>query len=122
MALTVERLRAHLSAHPLPPPHRGAAHRLRDLLESHIVPGLPLRTAAAELHFAPAHLVRSFRHEFGMTPHQYVISRRVDLARRLILTGLPLSTAATRSGFYDQPHLTRHFKRILGVTPAQFTR
>ncbi|WIM99063.1 helix-turn-helix transcriptional regulator [Actinoplanes oblitus] len=118
--MSLERLRVHLGAHPVPPPHRGAAHSLRDLLESHIVAGLPLRTAADRLHFAPAHLVRSFRHEFGMTPHQYVISRRVDRARRLILAGQPLSTAATRSGFYDQPHLTRHFKRILGVTPARF--
>ena len=57
-----------------------------------------------------------------MSPHQYVISRRVDLARRLILRGQPLWSAATGSGFYDQPHLIRHFKRILGVSPAAFAR
>jgi AraC-like DNA-binding protein len=123
LALAVERLRTHLGE-PAPPgaPTRSAAHRLRDLIEANIVGGLPLSRAAAELHFAPAHLVRSFRREFGMTPHQYLISRRVDLARRLILSGHPLRTVATDAGFFDQPHLIRHFTRILGVSPGRFAR
>ncbi|GIF15645.1 helix-turn-helix transcriptional regulator [Actinoplanes teichomyceticus] len=120
LAVALERLRARLDDRPAPPAHGGAARDLRDLLEAHIVPGLPLRTAADRLHFTPAHLVRSFRREYGMAPHQYVISRRVDLARRLIVAGHPLPTVAQRSGFYDQPHLTRHFKRILGVSPGHF--
>jgi AraC-like DNA-binding protein len=57
-----------------------------------------------------------------MSPHQYLISRRVDLARRLIVAGHPLGSAAAGSGFYDQPHLIRHFKRILGVSPKHFGR
>ena len=57
-----------------------------------------------------------------MPPHQYLISRRVDLARRLILEGEPLRSVAAASGFYDQPHLVRHFKRVLGVGPATFAR
>jgi AraC-like DNA-binding protein len=55
-----------------------------------------------------------------MSPHQYLISRRVDTARRLILTGQPLRTVAADSGFHDQPHLNRHFKRILGVSPGRY--
>ena len=121
LAVALERLRRHLGDRTAPPvPHRGAAQALRDLLEEHIVAGLPLRAAAAELHFDPAHLVRSFRREFGMSPHQYVISRRVDLARRMILAGRPMRAVAVDSGFYDQPHLARHFKRILGVSPGRF--
>jgi AraC-like DNA-binding protein len=86
------------------------------------VPGLPLSDAAARLHFDPAYLVRSFGREFGMSPHQYVISRRVDLARRLILSGEPLRSVAVAAGFYDQPHLVRHFKRVLGISPGRFAR
>ncbi|MFC4072702.1 AraC family transcriptional regulator [Actinoplanes subglobosus] len=59
-------------------------------------------------------------HRFGMAPHQYLISRRVDVARRLILTGAPLRDVATGSGFHDQPHLNRHFKRILGISPGRY--
>ncbi|MEV4276293.1 AraC family transcriptional regulator [Actinoplanes xinjiangensis] len=121
LALALARLRTHLGEPPGPrPPGRATAHALRDLLEAHIIDGMPLSTAAATLHFDPAYLVRSFRREFGMAPHQYLISRRVDVARRLILTGRPLGAVATGSGFHDQPHLHRHFKRILGISPGRY--
>jgi AraC-like DNA-binding protein len=123
LADIAERLRARLGSPSVPAKLDGtAAYRLRDLLEDRIVAGLSLREASRLLHFHPAYLVRAFSHEFGMSPHQYVISRRVDLARRHILHGRPLWSAASASGFYDQPHLARHFKRILGVTPAAFYR
>ncbi|WP_433795699.1 helix-turn-helix domain-containing protein [Actinoplanes sp. CA-252034] len=121
LALALARLRTHLGEPAEPRPDgRVAAHALRDLLEEHIVEGLPLSAAAATLHFDAAHLVRSFHREFGMTPHQYLISRRVDTARRLIHTGRPLRAVATDSGFHDQPHLNRHFKRILGISPGRY--
>lgn len=123
LADIAERLRARLG-HPSVPsrPDSLAAYRLRDLLEDRVVAGLSLAEAAALLHFHPAHLVRAFGRQFGMSPHQYLISRRVDLARTLILQGRPLWSVAAGSGFYDQPHLLRHFKRILGVSPGVFAR
>ncbi len=123
LADITERLRARLGRPSVPArPDGAAAYRMRDLLEDRIVAGLSLPEAARLLHFHPAHLVRAFGREFGMSPHQYLISRRVDLARRLILQGRPLWSVATDSGFYDQPHLVRHFKRILGVSPGVFAR
>jgi AraC-like DNA-binding protein len=121
LADVVERLRAWHGRPALPARlDRAPAYRLRDLLEEHVVAGLSLGEAARVLHFHPAYLVRSFSREFGMSPHRYLISRRVDLARRLIVTGEPLRSVAVDSGFYDQPHLVRHFKRILGVSPRAF--
>ena len=123
LAGIVERLRARLGDPQVPARMDGTvAYRLRDLLEDRIVAGLSLHDAAALLHYHPAYLVRAFSRQFGMSPHQYLISRRVDLARRLILRGEPLGSVATGSGFYDQPHLVRHFKRVLGVGPATFAR
>nr|WP_245577695.1 AraC family transcriptional regulator [Actinoplanes globisporus] len=122
LAEITERLRDRLG-HPALPARldRTPAHRLRDLIEQHVVAGISLSEAAGLLHFHPAYLVRSFRAEFGMSPHQYLISRRVDVARHLILAGRPLSAVAAESGFYDQPHLIRHFRRILGVSPRGFS-
>jgi AraC-like DNA-binding protein len=121
LALLTDGVRAHLGDRLRPVfPDQTAAYLLRDLLEAHVLDGVSLDEAGRVLHFNPSHLVRAFSREFGMSPHQYLTSRRVDEARRLILTGEPLSSVARSSGFYDQPHLARHFKRILGISPGAF--
>ena len=121
LAVILERLRGHLRPASSPPPGSATtARRLRDLLEAAHPDGVSLRDAAATLGFHPAHLVRSFTGEFGLAPHQYVISRRVDHARHLLLQGASPADAAVCSGFHDQPHLGRHFKRIIGTGPGAF--
>ena len=65
---------------------------------------------------------RSGRSSFGISPHVYVTGRRLDAARARILEGQPLADVAASVGFYDQAHLTRRFKRFLGVTPGLFGR
>ncbi|WP_037604471.1 helix-turn-helix transcriptional regulator [Streptacidiphilus rugosus] len=126
LALICGRLRGHLlrrtGPEPTPPRDRGVAHRLRELIDARVVEGVSLEQAAAELYAGPAHLVRAFTREFGMAPHQYLTSRRVDLARALLLDGLPAGSVSTEAGFYDQSHLTRHFRRIVGVSPGRFAR
>jgi len=96
------------------------AARLRDLLDARVEQGVGLAEAADLLQAHPTHLVRSFSREYGLPPHRYLTGRRVDSARRLLLGGLPAAEVATTVGFHDQPHLTRHFKRVLGVTPAAY--
>ncbi|MFI6165637.1 AraC family transcriptional regulator [Nocardia sp. NPDC051052] len=122
LALVHDRLRDLLRGTG-PPPRRadpGLAHRLRALLDAHTTEGISLTDAAAVLHADPTHLIRAFSREFGMPPHQYLISRRVDHARPLLLGGMPARDVAAATGFHDQPHLIRHFKRILGTTPGQY--
>ncbi|WP_198587111.1 helix-turn-helix transcriptional regulator [Glycomyces xiaoerkulensis] len=121
--LIAERLRRHLRRQsPLivPARDRRLAHDLRGLLDASIVPGVSLREAAATLYAHPVHLVRAFSAEFGISPHQYLVTRRVDRARRLLLAGTRPHAVAAATGFYDQAHLTRHFKRVVGTTPARY--
>ncbi len=65
-------------------------------------------------------LARQFRACLGTTPHRYLVLRRLDRARALIRSGAPLVEAALASGFADQSHLTRHFKRAYGVPPGRW--
>jgi AraC-like DNA-binding protein len=124
LALVRDRLRGHLAGSDGVPEHRDPtlAHRLRDLLDARLVDGLSLGEAAALLDAHPSHLVRAFGAEFGIAPHRYLTGRRLDHARRLLLRGRPAAEVAPEVGFYDQAHLTRHFKRLLGVTPGAFAR
>lgn len=125
LALIGERLRGHLlprlAAAP-PDSDPGVAHSLRELLDERLFHGMTLDEAATLVPAHPTHLVRAFSAAFGIAPHQYLMSRRVDHARRLLLDGRPPAEVATAVGFYDQSHLTRHFKRFVGVTPGRYAR
>jgi len=65
-------------------------------------------------------LLRGFTKEVGTTPHAYLIQRRARCARTYLLAGRSPAEAALLSGFADQSHLTRAFKRHFGVTPARY--
>ncbi|MFI9815050.1 AraC family transcriptional regulator [Saccharothrix variisporea] len=121
LTLVVDRLTHHLlRTTPSPVRDPGLAKDLRDLLDANVHSGLSLTTAATLLGAHPTHLVRSFSREYGIPPHQYLTGRRVDLARRLLLSGLPPAEVAARAGFYDQSHLSRHFKRLVGTSPGRY--
>jgi AraC family transcriptional regulator len=82
-----------------------------------------LRDIAAAANVSPFYLARLFKQTLGVSPHQHVIELRVHNARSLLAAGSgerSLADVAAAVGFSDQSHLTRHFKRITGVTPSQF--
>ncbi|GAB3961693.1 helix-turn-helix domain-containing protein [Streptomyces sparsus] len=128
LALVRDRIRQHLRQGGVPDgsstPARDPrlARLLRELIDAHVVGGLTLREAASALNAHPSHLVRAFSGAFGMAPHQYLTGLRIDRARRLLLRGVPAAEVATTVGFYDQAHLGRHFKRVLGTSPGRFAR
>ncbi len=83
---------------------------------------LSLPDIAGAVHLSPFHLARLFKQSLGVSPHQYLIQLRVNSARWLLSAGSgerSLAQLANAVGFADQSHLTRHFKRVLGVTPRQ---
>ncbi|HEX4225765.1 MAG TPA: AraC family transcriptional regulator [Pseudonocardiaceae bacterium] len=123
LALIVERLGWHLRrrrTQAAPPPVRGLADDLHDLLDERLITGLGLDEAARLLRADPTRLIRAFSKRFAIPPHLYLTGRRVEMARQLLLSGMPAGAVAAEVGFYDQSHLTRHFKRMLGVTPGRY--
>ncbi|UMG94420.1 AraC family transcriptional regulator [Nocardioides sp. TF02-7] len=125
LALVVERLRWHLQGRPDARPavvRPSVAGELRDILDADPVAAPSLAEAARRLGVGETHLVRAFTRTYGLPPHRYVVGRRLDLARRLLLDGHPPAEVATVTGFYDQAHLTRHFRRLLRTTPGRYQR
>ncbi|WP_278101360.1 AraC family transcriptional regulator [Microbacterium proteolyticum] len=98
------------------------ARRLRGMLDDRFTESFTIASAAAHLGAHPSHLVREFSRAYGMAPHRYLVARRVDAARRLLVDGCRPAEVAVRTGFHDQAHLTRHFRRVWGVTPGAFAR
>lgn len=97
-----------------------AVRLARDYLHEHAEDNVTLRDLARHAGLAPYHLCRVFRQATGMAPHAYQIQIRVRRARSLLLAGRPIAQAALEAGFWDQAHLTRHFKRVMGLSPGRY--
>jgi AraC-like DNA-binding protein len=107
-----------------PPADAGAAvaARARDILDGRLADPPGLEALAAAVGTGPFPLLRAFRRAYALPPHAYLTQRRVERARELLDAGHPPATVAVAAGFYDQAHLTRHFRRILGVQPGAYQR
>ena len=67
-------------------------------------------------------LVRSFTHIVGMPPHAWHSQRRLSKCLEMLSRGHPVADVAQATGFADQAHLTRAFKRVTGITPGKFRK
>ncbi|MBX3180896.1 MAG: helix-turn-helix transcriptional regulator [Candidatus Hydrogenedentes bacterium] len=104
---------------------RLAQHAFRaveEYIHAHLDQNIALADLAGVAHLSEFHFARLFKQTTGMPPHQFVIHQRVERAKRLIAAEqLSLAQIAIEVGFSDQSQLTRHFKRLVGVTPKRFT-
>lgn len=67
-------------------------------------------------------LTRAFSAAYGLSPHAYLVQRRLNRARLLLSRGDMPATAAAATGFADQSHMGRWFRRAFGMTPAAYRR
>ncbi|MFC1414848.1 AraC family transcriptional regulator [Streptacidiphilus sp. N1-12] len=125
LRLTLARaVRLHTSVRgPAAPPAaagREAAGRARDLLAADLADPPTLDQLAAAVGARPFPLLRAFREAYGLPPHAWLTQYRISTARRLLDRGTMPAEAAVAVGFVDQAHLTRHFRRIVGVPPGAY--
>ena len=100
----------------------GTAARAREALEMSIATSPTLEALATTLGTNRFALLRDFKRSFGITPHAFLLRLRIERARERIARGADLSEVALALGFADQPHFSRMFKRVVGVTPGQYAR
>jgi AraC family transcriptional regulator len=117
---------AEASRHPVkivePRPPRWL-RQARDLLHARFAESLSLDEIARASGVHPSHLARVFRQHYGCTVGEYVRRLRIDYARRQLSTSDdPLVEIALAAGFADQSHFSKTFKRLMGLTPAEFQR
>jgi AraC family transcriptional regulator len=128
--LAIEGLTLELLAELVRSPQKSVAslpprwlEQARDLLDAHFAENLSVETVARTVDVHPAHLVRSFRRQYGCTMGDYVRQRRIEFACRALSTAdTSLADIALTAGFSDQSHFCKTFKRLTGFTPAQYQR
>ncbi|HUQ80492.1 MAG TPA: AraC family transcriptional regulator [Gemmatimonadaceae bacterium] len=101
--------------------HRGV-RRAREYLHAHSERPISLAELAGIAALHPRYLVRVFSASVGLPPHAYLKRLRIARAQRMLTGGDPLARVAQAAGFADQSHLTREFRRYLGVTPGVYAQ
>lgn len=65
-------------------------------------------------------LIRTFKQETGLTPHQFQLQNRVRKAQRLLEKPVTIAEVALAAGFCDQSHFIRNFEKFVGLTPSAY--
>jgi AraC-like DNA-binding protein len=82
----------------------------------------PLRVAdlAQAVGLSPFHATRLFSEATGLPPHAWRTQLRLQRALAPLRAGASVADVAAASGFTDQSHFTRHFRRMFGVPPGRW--
>lgn len=127
-SMTVHLARHYGASPPHLPFHRGglAPNRLRRVTEyiaDNLAADLSQSELAATAELSQFHFARAFKESTGRSPHSYLIEQRVNRAKELLADSeLSIAEVSFAVGFSSQSHLTFHFHRLNGMTPARFRR
>ncbi len=103
-----------------PPDHSRPVRRALEYLRAGLGSSITLDDLATHAGLDKFHLCRAFRTQMGMPPHTYLTHLRIAHAKELLRRGVRASELAPLVGLYDQAQLTRHFRRLVGTTPARY--
>ncbi|MGO2251129.1 MAG: AraC family transcriptional regulator [Raoultella ornithinolytica] len=123
---SLDRLVAHLTPHVAVKPATAMTdslvrmNRVREYLHDHLACNTGLDELAEISGIDRFRLSRQFKAAFGQTPHAYLVRLRLRTARRLLAGGLAVSQVAAETGFADQSHLGRWFRRAYRMSPVAF--
>jgi len=100
---------------------RARLNRVIEYVEANLDREMALADLAQTAGMSAHYFSELFRQSVHVSPHQYVLRRRIARARNLLNDPkITIFEAAVRTGFSDQSHFTKVFRRVAGVTPTGY--
>lgn len=97
--------------------------QVKELIHAQFAEPLTVSSIAKTIDVHPVHLARTFRKHYRSTIGDYIRCLRIEFAcREICKSEASLAEIAAAAGFYDQGHLSRSFKRLIGITPAEYRK
>jgi AraC family transcriptional regulator len=104
----------------LPPPR---LDRVLDYIGDNLGANLSLSALANVAGMNLFYFARLFKQSTGVSPHRYVLDQRIHRAKQLLRNSpITVLEASIRTGFADQTHFTKVFRRVVGSTPTEYRR
>src|SRR3546814_32967 len=101
------------------------AERLRaidDYIDAHLAFDIGVRDLAKAAGYSPIYFSRLFRETMGIPPYQYLLEKRVEAVRNALFSSAQLADIALATGFCNQEHMTRAFRKHHKITPGRYRR
>ncbi len=98
------------------------AIQIKNYLKDNIEEQVLLEDISRHTDLSVVHILRIFKQEFGLPIHSYLLNKKVHLAKELLAKSIPIAEVAQMSGFFDQSHLNRSFKRVFQLTPKEYQK
>lgn len=89
----------------------GLVRNVLEYIHAHLSERLTLAQLAAVAGLSPFHFLRVFQKHLGLPPHQYLLNARLAQGRTLLGRHMAVADVAYQTGFADQSHFTRAFRR-----------
>lgn len=93
---------------------------MKERLTGDLVEPVALADMARAAGLSPFHAARLFTQTTGLPPHAWRNQVRLQRALAPLRAGVSVTDVAAASGFTDQSHFTRHFRRMFGVPPGRW--
>src|SRR5262249_2610689 len=113
-------VRRETTSRPVMPPAR--LNRVLAYIDDKADENLRLVDLAKAAGMSTFHFAKLFKQSTGQSPHQFVLARRMEAAKRLLRQEEAVSVleVSARTGFVDQRHFTKVFRRFTGFTPTAY--
>lgn len=94
--------------------------QVADYITIHAQQTMQLADLCQIANLSPYYLIHSFKKHYGISPYAFLINKRIQHSQLLLKQGQTLSEVANNTGFADQAHFQRTFKKLLAVTPRVY--